>query len=57
MRQEFKTKEVLLELNTKPEDFVSTRIQVNNYQKIVKDYYGDLEGEAFEDPKAVSTGA
>lgn len=40
--QTFKTKEELLELDTKLEVFVETRIKVSNYQQLVKDKYESL---------------
>ena len=41
--QTFKTREVLLELHTKLEDFVDTRIKVGNCQQLVKEKYGALD--------------
>ena len=37
-----KTKEALLELDTKLEDFVETQIEVNNYKQVVKNNYDTL---------------
>ena len=38
--QAFKTEEVLLELDTRLEDFAGTQIEVSNYRQLVKDKYG-----------------
>lgn len=43
IRLKFMIEEVLLELDTKLEDFVLTRIEVSNYGKLVKSKYGDLD--------------
>ena len=43
IRQAFVTKEALLELDTKLEDFVETQIEVDNYKKKVKDKYEGLD--------------
>lgn len=43
IRQAFKTKEALLELDVKLGDFAETRIEVGNYQQKVKDKYEYLD--------------
>ena len=39
----FRTKEALLELDTKLEDFSKTHIELDNYKKKVKDKYNALD--------------
>lgn len=43
IRQASKTKETPLELDTKLEDFTETRIEVSDYQQVVKNKYEALE--------------
>ena len=43
IRQAFRTKEALLELDTKLGDFAETRIEVDNYRQKVKDKYEALD--------------
>ena len=43
IRQAFRTKEALLELDTKIRDFADTYIEVDNYRKKVKDKYDALD--------------
>ena len=41
--QAFRIEEALLELDTKLEDFVETRIEVDNYRQKIKDKYEALD--------------
>ena len=43
IRKAFRIEEALLELDTKLEDFVDTRIKVDNYRQKVKDKYEALD--------------
>lgn len=43
VRQAFKTKEALMKLDTKLEDFAETKLEVNKYQQIVKKNYDSLD--------------
>ena len=43
IRQAFRTKEALMELDTKHGDFAETQIEVDNYRQKVKDKYQALD--------------
>ena len=43
IKQAFRTKEALLELDTKLGDFAETQIEVDNYRQKVKDKYKALD--------------
>ena len=43
IRQAFKTEEVLLELDTKLEDFEATHIEASNYHLVANDKYEALD--------------